>query len=291
MFLCTGDSFAQAPATTAPPTAPTATTDFELNTVLMQTTFMIQGQNAQGQSLIGTVFVMGRPFPGQPTRGAYVLITAAHVLSDMQGDSAVIFLRMKLDDTWSRVPFPIRIRSNGQPRWTKHPDADVAAMYINLPPTVWLPLLSTELLADDAMLAKFELHPGDDLECLGFPLGLQANDAGFPILRSGKIASYPLLPTAVNKTFLYDFRVLRGNSGGPVYFVQSNRFYQNRFLMGENIHFVMGLVSQESLIEQQISGPYSEEKREFQLGLAVVVQASLIKQTVNLLPPPAADSN
>ena len=97
VFLCAADVFGQAaaqtpPTPTAPPTAPTAPTDFELNTVLMQTTFMIQGQNAQGQPLIGTIFVMGRPFPGQPTRGAYVLITAAHVLSDMQGDSAVIFL-------------------------------------------------------------------------------------------------------------------------------------------------------------------------------------------------------
>ena len=30
---------------------------------------------------------------------------------------------------------------------------------------------------------------GDELLCLGYPLGAEANDAGFPILRSGKIAS------------------------------------------------------------------------------------------------------
>ena len=139
------------------------------------------------------------------------------------------------------------------------------------------------------MLAKFEIHPGDELECLGYPLGQAANDAGFPILRSGKIASFPLLPTASNPTFLYDFRVFKGNSGGPVYFVQSNRFYQNTFEMGQNIHFIVGLVSEESVMKQQISGPYSEETRQFQLGLALVVQASQIKQTIEMLPPVAPE--
>jgi hypothetical protein len=37
---------------------------------------------------------------------------------------------------------------------------------------------------------------------------------GFPILRAGRIASYPILPTADTKTILLDFPVLPGNSGG-----------------------------------------------------------------------------
>jgi hypothetical protein len=48
----------------------------------------------------------------------------------------------------------------------------------------------------------------------------------------------------------------------------------------------MGLVSQEVLYPEQIIGPYSQELRQTQLGLAVIVHASLIKQTIEMLPPP-----
>jgi hypothetical protein len=217
-----------------------------------------------------------------------VLITAAHVLDEMQGDTAVLHYRRKVDaNTWTRVLHPVPIRTNGQPLWKKHPDADVAVMYIALPQHDSMPMVSTDVLADDKMLADFEIHPGDELECLGYPFGQEGNNAGFPVLRSGKIASYPLLPTSETKTLLYDVRIFKGNSGGPVYFVQSNRWYKNGGVkVGETIHIIIGLVSQEGLIQQQISGPYSEEVRQFQLGLAVVVHASLIKQAINLLPPP-----
>jgi S1-C subfamily serine protease len=79
-------------------------------------------------------------------------------------------------------------------------------------------------LIDDQKLSEFEIHPGDELNVLGYPLGF-GNVGDFPVLRSGKIASYPLVPTSENPFFLPDFRVFQGNSGGPVYFVQSNRVY------------------------------------------------------------------
>ncbi len=261
--------------------------DIELNTVLMESTFKLEGRTAQGHPSFATAFVMGRPFPNEAKKARYVLITAAHVLDEMQGESVVLHLRRKVDaDNWAPLPLVIRIRANSQPLWTKHPDADVAVIYVRLPNEVSLTLLSTDLLADDKALSDFEIHPGDELTCLGYPLGLAANNAGFPILRSGKIASYPLLPTRTTKTFLFDFRIFKGNSGGPVYFVQYNRTYQGKSYLGQTIHFIIGLVSQESLFQQQISGPYSEEVRQLQLGLALVVHASLIKQAINMLPSP-----
>jgi hypothetical protein len=264
--------------------------DIELNTVLMESTFRIEGKNAQGQPTMGTAFVMGRPFPNQtanqPPKGRYVLITAAHVLEEMQGDMAVLHLRRKTDATnWVRVPYPFSVRSNGQPLWIKHPSADVAVMYIRIPNDVSIPILSTDLLADDKTLTEFGIHPGDNLECLGYPFGMEANDIGFPILRSGKIASYPLLPTEQTKTFLLDFMVFKGNSGGPVYMVESTRTYHNVTQMG-TIHFIAGLVTQERSYNEQLVGQYSAELHQYQLGLAVVVHASLIKQAINMLPSP-----
>jgi len=86
----------------------------ELNTILMNWTFEIEGQAAPGQSTLGTVFIMGRPYPGQDANAnqakkvRYVLITAAHVLEGMSGESAVLDLRRKNDDgSWVRLPYSV----------------------------------------------------------------------------------------------------------------------------------------------------------------------------------------
>jgi len=264
--------------------APQSQKDYDINTALMKVTFKLEGRNAQGQPTLGTAFIMGRPYShppaNQPQKSRFVLITAAHVLEEMQGDTAILHLRRKMDaNNWVRTPFPVPLRANGQPLWKKHPNADVAVMYIALPKEdVPIEQFSTELLADDKILEQYEVHPGDELKCLGYPLGLESNNAGFPVLRSGKIASYPLLPTESTRTFLFDFKVFKGNSGGPVYIEDRNRVYQGNFTVGNHIQFLVGLVSGEA----EVNLPYSQ----LQLGLAVVVHASLIREAINTLPLP-----
>lgn len=273
--------------TKAKPQNPPKQHDLDLNTLLMKCTFEIKGQNPQGKRLLGTAFIMGRPIPGIPKRGRYVLITAAHVLEGMPTDTPTLVLRRNLGkNRWVPDPIPITIRTMGHPLWTQPPDADVAVMYVTLPTNVKLPLISTKFLAGDSMLSRFEIHPGDELECLGYPLGATSNAAGFPILRSGRIASYPLLPTATFKTFLFDFRVFNGNSGGPVYFVQSNRTYGGRMHLGQTVGFIAGLVSEQRFYSQRMSSLYQEEIQNVPLDLAVVVDASLIKQAIDMLPQP-----
>src|SRR6266576_7046363 len=103
--------------------------DYDINTALMKATFKLEGRTAPGQPTIGTAFVMGRPYPhppaDQPQKFRIVLITAAHVLSGMQGDQAILHLRQKVSiDNWVRIPFPVTIRTSGQVTWKKHPDAD-----------------------------------------------------------------------------------------------------------------------------------------------------------------------
>jgi hypothetical protein len=138
---------------------------------------------------------------------------------------------------------------------------------------------------------KYEIHPGDELFCLGYPLGAEANPQGFAILRSGKIASFPLTPAKAVKSFLYDFEVFGGNSGGPVYFVDKSRTYGGTTHLGETICSVVGLVSEErfqprqsvKLLEDGSDQTRYEvtEKRE-KLKLAVVVPAQFIKETLDI---------
>jgi hypothetical protein len=250
----------------------------EINTILMRSTFMITGAGATG-----TAFILGKPVKEKKDTAYYVLVTAAHVLNGIKGEKALLMLRKRSGDSFIKVPYPIQIRHGATPLWTQHLTMDVAAMYVSLPSDIDIQLLPTGLLATDDTLKEFEIHPGDHLSCLGFPLGAEANDAGFPILRSGQIASYPLVPVKSVKTFLYDFNVFEGNSGGPVYFVDSNRSYAGGTHIGK-IQFLMGLVSEQKFLEEQVQSLRQTLKERYQLGLAVVIPAPFIRETIDRLP-------
>ncbi len=248
----------------------------ELNTILMESTFRIHGPKmGDGEAIsFGTAFLMGKPTPDK-SKYYYVLITAAHVLENIGGENATLTLREKHSDgSYSQKLWNVRLRDKDKPLYVKHKDADVVALYVDMPDDLNVQILPINLLADDELLKKFEIHPGDELLCLGFPLFV-SNDSGFPILRSGKIASYPIVPTEVNKSLLFDFRVFEGNSGGPVYFVDRSRIYGGLTHLGETVQFVVGLVTSQlgaKLFNNQM------------LQLATVVPSPYIIETIDLLP-------
>jgi hypothetical protein len=255
----------------------------DLNVILMQNTFLVVGPTkTPGLSTLGTVFLLMRPFSVQPakeyTSGRVVLVTAAHVLEEMNGDTATIFLRTHQGERWIIQPARFSIRHNGQALWKKQPDADVAVMYVKFPGNVlsMTTIVPTSFLADDEVLRKTGVVPGVDLNILGFPLGTTSNDAGFPILRTGVISSYPLLPTASTKSFLVDFRVFKGNSGGPVYYSRPEPKGSASLCCPPQ--FIMGLVSKEKSVDM----PYSQ----LQLSLGEIVHASIITSTIEMLPAP-----
>ncbi len=252
----------------------------ELNTLLMRSTFKLVGNGS-----VGTAFIVGRPMVKEAGKAYFVMVTAAHVLEEMKGTHATLFVRKKENGNYEKVTHLVEIRREDKPLWIRHPAeaADVAAMYVALPEDIDIALVSIAILADDELLGKFEIHPGDELLCLGYPFGAEANEAGFPILRSGKIASYPLIPTNQTKTFLYDFQIFPGNSGGPVYFVESGRTYAGGMHVG-TIQFIAGIVSQEHLITQKTESLYEVKETRYPLALAKVVHASFIKETIELLP-------
>lgn len=252
----------------------------DINTILMRSTFKIAGQNS-----LGTAFLIGRPVPDEDTKLFYVLVTAAHVLGDIKEEQAVLYLRKKQGDKFIKLPHSIQIRKGSQQLWKKHPKVDVAVMYVRLPKEADIQLLPMSSLATNELLERLKIHPGDVVSCLGYPLGAEANEAGFPILRSGRIASYPLTPTAEVKTFLFDFPIFSGNSGGPVYFATTYRFASGATNMLDQSQFVAGLVSEEQYVEEEIVSFRETRKAKYPLSLAVVVHAALIREAIELLPP------
>jgi hypothetical protein len=166
----------------------------------------------------------------------------------------------------------------------QHPTADVAAMRVRVPETAHVVLALTDLLATDETLRQLAVGPGEELLVLGFPLGAESSSAGFPILRSGRIASYPLLPTKDVKTFLMDFQVFKGNSGGPVFLMASARQSAGGLSLGRFLS-VFGLVSQEQEVKERIQSLTEITERTHRLALAVVVHAQFIRETIDALPP------
>jgi len=258
--------------------------EYDISTRLMRSTFKIQGKKANGNNSIGTIFIVAEQSKKHPGRGYYVLITAAHVLEDIAEDNATIYLRRIVDNTFVKYPYQIGIRDRGKPLWVRHPKVDVAAMRLVLPQEIDIHMITTNLFATDEMLNEFEIHPGDELFVLGYPYNVEANDAGFPILRSGKISSFPLTPTNKTLTLLLDFPIYSGNSGGPVFLYSQNRLYSNSTHIGI-VKFVIGVVSQELKVPEQLKTLNELIIREHKMGLAIIVHASFLKDLIEMLPP------
>ena len=245
---------------------------------MMRSTFKIQSANT-----IGTAFILFQPLTGYTNLGTYVMVTAAHVLTAMPSSNAVLILRTKNGDIYQRMNWEIPIRLNGTNLWTQHPTADVAAIRIRVPTNADIAGIPISFLADDSTLTNSLIHSGDELRVLGYPYGFESSEAGFPILRSGRIASFPLTPTDSTKTFLLDFRVFKGNSGGPVYMLESKQMTEG-MLDTLNISAVMGLISEEATMSEQINSLTESTVKTHELGLGIVIHAQLIKETIDRLP-------
>ena len=110
--------------------------------------------------------------------------------------------------------------------WNVHPDdshLDDFAVTADAPPTAIFDFMfiDMDLLANDALLAEYDVGVGDEL----FLTGLFANHWGqsrnLPIVRVGNIASMPEEPVAVQMghldAYLVEARSIGGLSGCPVF--------------------------------------------------------------------------
>jgi len=202
-----------------PPVAQSPAAEWDMTLGLISATIQIDQSIGGGRRKVGTGFLIEAPRPDGSPR--VVLVTADHVFSVMPNAQARAGWRVaEADGNWRYAPqeFPIRAE-DGTPLWTKHPDQDVAVIEIEAPEAFARAAIPVGWLGDSQTFDQWRMGPGDELFALGYPHGLSANRAGFPILRSGRIASWPLTPVQHFATFLLDFNVSQGNSGGPVFWV------------------------------------------------------------------------
>ncbi|WP_292053156.1 MULTISPECIES: trypsin-like serine peptidase [unclassified Brevundimonas] len=203
-----------------PPVAQSpAAVEWDMTLGLINATIQIDQSQGNGRRKVGTGVLINAPrIDGTPR---ILLVTADHVFAVMPHQKARFGWRnAEADGNWRYAPAEVDIRSEaGDPLWTKHPEQDVAVMEITAPEAFARAAIPVGWLADSHTFDQWRMGPGDELFALGYPHGLSANRAGFPILRSGRISSWPLTPIQHFPTFLLDFNVSQGNSGGPVFWV------------------------------------------------------------------------
>lgn len=241
----------------------------DLSVDLIKATVQLEQPLGDGSRTVGTGFLISDPTPdGKPRT---ILVTAAHVFEKMPSMSARIGYRVQgADGAWRYDPESLKIRDGDHPLWVKHPTRDVAAMVIEAPPEFVKAAIPLNYLAQDDTFSTFNLGPGDEMMALGFPRGLSANPAGFPILRSGRVASYPLAPATTFPTFLMDFSVFPGNSGGPVFMAEGARRRPGAS-ESQEVQFVAGLLTQ----QVELSGE--------RLEIGIVTHAKFIRETLALV--------
>jgi len=247
---------------------------FDLSIGLIHATVQVQQRLGDGDTTVGTGFLISDPTPdGRPRT---VLVTANHVFTKMPGPVATIGFRAEnADGSWRYDPQPLQIRDGGKELWAHHPERDVAVIAIEAPPQVARAALPLTWLATDDTFTRYAVRPGDEMLALGFPEGFSSNPAGFPILRSGRVASFPLAPSSTFPTFLLDLNVFPGNSGGPIYMSDVSRRHAG-VDRGERVQFIAGMLTQEV------------ERGSRSLGIAVVTDAKFIREALGLLDHPEA---
>jgi S1-C subfamily serine protease len=238
----------------------------DLTIELINATVQIEQALPDGRRRVGTGFLIDAPTPdGRPRT---VLVTAGHVFETMPADSVRIGWRLQNEDrSWRYVPQPVTIRLDGQALYTRHPSFDIAVMKVEAPPEFARSAIPLSWLADERSFEEWGVGPGDEMMTVGYPVGYSANEAGFPILRTGRVASYPMSPISEFPTFLVDLSVLGGNSGGPVFMAGYSRRRPGTEHAPES--FLAGVVIKQLCFE-----------------IAVVVHAAYVRETIRFLDDP-----
>lgn len=227
---------------------------------MIEATVQIENTRPGGERRISAGLLVSAPRADGTPRT--VLVTAAHAVDPSETPEIRIGWRFSTDDGgWSFAPQPAPLDIGGHDLWVRHPERDIAVIEVVAPPTFASRAVPLSWLADGRDLDLQGVGPGDQIFTLGYPRGLSSNRAGFPILRTVRIASYPLSPIQAFPTFLIDGFLYPGNSGGPVFLEQ-----------GPDGHpLILGVVTQQV------------DQGEEPLGLGVVVHAAYVRETLALL--------
>ena len=198
------------------------------------------------------------------------VVTAHHVFDQMRGDSCVLVSRNPRDDgQYQRQEIQVSVRKAGRPLWREHAKHDLAVL--PLPSDVNVKGLPFDSLVTAEQLA--EVHVGDGVRLAVFPERAEANNAGFPILRSGSIASFPVISVKHHPIFLVDTTAWTGDSGGPVIHGSLRSPSGGPLLVG----IVRGMRSVTDTVKES---RFAERRTHYPLGISEVLHAAMVRELI-----------
>lgn len=254
------------------------------HTRMMQATFKIVGQSKKtdGAEEAAAAFAVALPDPATSPRIA--LVTTAHFFDNIRGGRFKLIARRRLPGgRYEKADHPIAIAdgSRGTGACRRDTEADLAVVAIARPHRLAIEPLPIETIATTEALAAVRLHPGRRVFALGYPFAIEGNQAGFPVLRGGHIASFPLQPTGPAPTFLVDMAVSEGMSGAPVYVVV--RSPRSADAKGRARPLVIGTIVRQHHQVTRFNGPFERREVLHPLNLAVARSSLAIRRLLDSL--------
>ncbi len=199
-----------------------------------------------------------------------VLVTAAHVFDEMTGPQCrLVYRAADAEAGFVRKETEAPVKDGDRKLWVRHPAADVAVLGITVPEGVDVQPFTLNQIADTRHVEDRIVRVGQDVFIPCFPAQVEANSAGWPLLRKGSLATHPLTPVARTPTMFVDYSHFGGDSGAPVVATVN----------GEPL--VVGLVFAMLRQTDKSTTAFEERTQHTPLGLGIAVQAPLIRQTIN----------
>ncbi|TVQ03606.1 MAG: serine protease [Planctomycetaceae bacterium] len=220
----------------------------------------------------GTAFIVAVPSDVNDPAPRTVLITAAHVLEGFGNGDCTVVMRKEADDgLYVSHSVAVPLRRDDQLLWVRHPEQDVAAVPFDLPGDVDCQPFELRQVIDADAVKSGKLRVGQQVYIPCYPAKLSANEAGWPVLRGGTIASYPLAPVSQVPTLMVDYSNFGGDSGAPVVSLSDGE--------PRVVALAFGMQRQ----SDKVTLPFEERVMHTPLGISNTLQAQFIRDTIELL--------
>jgi hypothetical protein len=230
----------------------------------VQATFRLHGPGASG-----TAFVVEHTDPDNG-QARQLLVSAAHTFENIASQEGTLVVRRREESgTWGRHDLSLRLRSDDGPLWTRHPSADVAVLPIELPDGTACTPFAFDDVAKAADFDSGRVHLGQQARVACFPAQTESDPVGWPVLRTGHVATPQLSPAAGLQQFFVDYAHFAGDSGAAVVVEGPTPRVAG---------VVVGMLRQ----TDRITSPYEEKTMHTPLGLAIVVPSTRLREVIDL---------